>query len=448
MTVPMTEPGSPPPLLHRLIAAGHLRYWLISSWALVLAAVTSWQLALAWFVVATLSGVARTIVETRIRLTNAGQHARLKLLTATASCIAWAAAPLLAATTGGALGFTVATALLICGYTLVFTQMRAEPREALIVSLPYTAVVAGLVAGLWGTSAFWVAATLIPVVSLALVIKVVITQIKDRELAAINAAQARLIDELAEARDRANAASTAKSNFLGVVSHELRTPMNGVLGAAQILQMSGLSDKQSEMVNIIRSSGDSLMGLLNDILDMTKIEAGKMELRPQAVATKALIEKMVGPFKAQAEARGLQFVITTRGDLPENLVVDPLRLCQITHNLLGNAVKFTEQGTVSLTVAGTDSRNGQTRLQIAVSDSGIGIAEDDLERLFRPFAQVDDSSTRRFSGTGLGLSICLRLAELMGGAITVQSVPGHGSTFTFCATFEREPILTGAVIAA
>ena len=294
MTVPMTEPGSPPPLLHRLIAAGHLRYWLISSWALVLAAVTSWQLALAWFVVATLSGVARTIVETRIRLTNAGQHARLKLLTATASCIAWAAAPLLAATTGGALGFTVATALLICGYTLVFTQMRAEPREALIVSLPYTAVVAGLVAGLWGTSAFWVAATLIPVVSLALVIKVVITQIKDRELAAINAAQARLIDELAEARDRANAASTAKSNFLGVVSHELRTPMNGVLGAAQILQMSGLSDKQSEMVNIIRSSGDSLMGLLNDILDMTKIEAGKMELRPQAVATKALIEKMVG----------------------------------------------------------------------------------------------------------------------------------------------------------
>lgn len=440
MTVPMTEPGSPPPLLHRLIAAGHLRYWLISSWALVLAAVTSWQLALAWFLVATLSGVARTIVETRIRLSNAGQHARLKLLTATASCIAWAAAPLLAATTGGALGFTVATALLICGYTLVFTQMRAEPREALIVSLPYTAVVAGLVAGLWGTSAFWVAATLIPVVSLALVIKVVITQIKDRELAAINAAQARLIDELAEARDRANAASTAKSNFLGVVSHELRTPMNGVLGAAQILQMSGLSDKQSEMVNIIRSSGDSLMGLLNDILDMTKIEAGKMELRPQTVSTDALVQQMIGPFQAHAEARGLTFTVKTRGDLPAALALDPLRLCQITHNLLGNAVKFTERGAVDLAVTGTDLGQGRTRLDVAISDTGIGIDAQDVDRLFQPFAQVDESSTRSFSGTGVGLSICQRLARLMDGDITVRSIPGEGSVFTFEAVFDQAPV--------
>ena len=448
MTASATESGPSRPLLHRLIAAGHLRYWLIASWALPLWAVTSWRVALIWYVVTTLSGIARTIVETRVNLHDAPLHARLKLITATLSCIAWAAAPLVAALEGSIYGLAVAVTLLFAGYTLVFTQMRAAPHEALIVSLPYTAVATFLVAGLWGTHAFWIGLSIIPVIALALMIKVVITQMKDAQLEAVNLAQAGLIEDLAAARDHADAANAAKSNFLGVVSHELRTPMNGVLGAAQILQMSGLNDKQSEMVGIIRNSGETLMGLLNDILDMTKIEAGRMELRPQAVATKALIEKMVGPFKAQAEARGLQFVITTRGDLPENLVVDPLRLCQITHNLLGNAVKFTEQGTVSLTVAGTDSGNGQTRLQIAVSDSGIGIAEDDLERLFRPFAQVDDSSTRRFSGTGLGLSICHRLAELMGGSITVQSVPGEGSTFIFNAAFERDLTLTAAVIAA
>jgi len=437
MTVPVTEPGSPPPLLHRLIAAGHLRYWLIASWALVLGSVTSWNLALAWFLVATLAGIARTIVETRLRLPNARQYARLKLITATASCIAWAAAPLLAATMGGALGFTVATALLVCGYTLVFTQMRAEPHEALIVSLPYTAVVAGLVAGLWGTSAFWVAVTLIPVVALALVIKVVITQIKDRELAAINAAQATLIEELATARDRADAANKAKSSFLGVVSHELRTPMNGVLGAAQILQMSGLNDKQADMVGIIRTSGDTLMGLLNDILDMTKIEAGKMELRAQSVQTESLVRQMVGPCQAHAEARGLTFTVSTRGDLPPTLVLDPLRLCQITHNLLGNAVKFTERGTVGLVVTGTDLGQGRTGLEVAISDTGIGIGAEDLARLFQPFAQVDDSSTRSFSGTGLGLSICQRLARLMDGDITVRSTPGEGSVFTFKAAFDQ-----------
>jgi two-component system, sensor histidine kinase len=446
--MPDTASPVPPPLLHRLIAAGHLRYWLIASWALPLSAVTSWRIALAWYLVATLSGIARTIVETRVNLQDARLHARLKLVTATLSCIAWAAAPLIAALHGGAYGVTVAVALLFAGYVLVFTQMRAAPHEALLVSLPYTAVTAYLLAALWGTSAFLLGLSIVPVIGLALMIKVAVTQMKDAELEAINAAQAVLITDLAAARDRADAANAAKSNFLGVVSHELRTPMNGVLGAAQILQMSGLNDKQTEMVGIIRNSGDSLMGLLNDILDMTKIEAEQMELRLQTFPTQDLIQQMIGPFGAQAEARGLAFALDTAGDLPSHLVVDPLRLCQITHNLLGNAIKFTERGTVSLTVTARDAGGGRSRLQVAVSDSGIGIRPDDLQRLFQPFAQVDDSSTRRFGGTGLGLSICHRLARLMGGDITVRSIPGEGSVFTFDACFDRDAVRSEGALAA
>jgi len=438
----------PSPLLHRLIAAGHLRYWLIASWALPLWAVTSAPLAMGWFAIATLSGVARTIIETRVHMTDSRLHARLKLIIATGSCVAWAAAPLMAALVGHAYGLTVAATLLATGYMLVFTQMRAEPREALIVSMPYTAVAAYLIAGLWGTPAFWVSLAIVPVLGLSLLIKVVVTEIKDAQLEAVNLAQAGLILDLEAARDRADAANDAKSNFLGVVSHELRTPMNGVLGAAQILQMSGLDDRQSEMVGIIRNSGDTLLGLLNDILDMTKIEAGKMDLSPRSVATDALMQQMVGPFRAQAEARGLAFALHSQGDLPPTLHLDPLRLCQITHNLLGNAIKFTEQGTITLDILATDLGDDRTRLRIAVSDSGIGIAADDVERLFQPFAQVDDSSTRRFGGTGLGLSICHRLAQLMGGDITVRSTPGQGSTFTFDAAFEREPAGAAAAIAA
>jgi two-component system, sensor histidine kinase len=448
MTLRTPSPDRTLPLLHRLIAAGHLRYWLILSWALPLWVVTSWTVALIWFLVTTAFGLIRMGVETRLQLADPGHHDRLKLFVATVSCIAWAAAPVIAALHGGAYGVTVAVALLFAGYVLVFTQMRAAPHEALLVSLPYTAVVAYLVTALWSTPAFLLGLSIVPVIGLALVIKVAVTQMKDAELEAINAAQAVLITDLAAARDRADAANAAKSNFLGVVSHELRTPMNGVLGAAQILQMSGLNDKQTEMVGIIRNSGDGLMRLLNDILDMTKIEADQMELRLQTVPTPDLIQQMIGPFSAQAEARGLAFVLDTAGDLPSHLVVDPLRLCQITQNLLGNAIKFTEQGTVGLSITASDDRDGRSRLKVSVSDSGIGIKPDDLERMFQPFAQVDDSSTRRFGGTGLGLSICHRLARLMGGDITVRSVPGEGSVFTFDACFDRDATRSDAALAA
>ena len=314
------------------------------------------------------------------------------------------------------------------------------PREALIASAPYSVVVVLLFAKLWGTPGFWVIVSMIPVLALALLIKVAITQMKDSDLEAVNRRQAELIAELETARDTANAASAAKSNFLGVISHELRTPMNGVLGAAQLLQMSEISDRQKEFVGVIRDSGEGLMVLLNDILDITKIESGKMELDFVDVEAETLAARLTGPFKAQAEARGLTFTTDIRGALPPLLRMDPLRLAQVTHNLLANAIKFTPQGEVRLIIDSEPAGEGRTTLRLGVVDSGIGIAADDLTRLFQPFSQVDGSSTRKFGGTGLGLSICQRLAALMDGEITVTSIPGQGSTFTLHATFDTPQI--------
>jgi signal transduction histidine kinase/ActR/RegA family two-component response regulator len=411
-------------VIRRIIAAGQLRYWLIGSWGLALATVVPWRLALGWFAVTVITGLARTMVDRR-----PDSGASVKLIVATVSCVAWAGAPLLSYLQGASHGLTLAVALLIAGYVLVFTQMRAAPREALIVSAPYTLVFAFMVLDLWGQASFWTLVALGPPLALALLIKVVITEIKDDQLEAVNARQAQLIHELEQARDSASAASEAKSNFLGVISHELRTPMNGVLGAAQLLE-------QQNFVSIIRRSGDSLLALLNDILDLTKIEANRMEIAACDTRLEELAERVVGPFRAQAEAKGLDFGFAMTGDQPAVICCDPLRVAQIGHNLLSNAVKFTTTGQVALTIDGRRLDDGRCRLTFSVADSGSGISPTDLNRLFEPFTQVDASSTRRFGGTGLGLSICRRLAHLMGGEIAVQSVVDQGSVFSL--TFEVE----------
>lgn len=423
------------PLLHRLIAAGHLRYWIIASWALALWTTTSLRVAATWFVVATVAGMIRTVVEGRAGPRGASPTL-LRLLVATVSCAIWAAAPWLSFTAGSLFSVAVGVALLMAGYVLVFTQMRAAPREAMIVSAPYSAMVVFLIVGLWGSPGFWVVLGMVPVLGLALLIKVVITQMRDEELGAVNRRQAALIVELEQARDRANAANAAKSNFLGVISHELRTPMNGVLGAAELLRLSQLDARQTGFVDIITQSGQGLMSLLNDILDVTKIEAGKMDLTEALVETDGLAQRLVGPMAAQAEAKALHFTVDVVGEWPVLIRADVLRLAQISHNLLANAIKFTPVGEVGLRLTGQRRADGRLGFRLDVRDSGIGIAPEDLAALFQPFSQVDASSTRRFGGTGLGLSICRRLAELMGGEMTVQSVAGEGSTFTLTAAFD------------
>ncbi|MBS2040825.1 response regulator [bacterium] len=248
----------------------------------------------------------------------------------------------------------------------------------------------------------------------------------------------RLQEELATARDAAEVANRAKSTFLTTMSHELRTPLNGILGFAQILLGDrSMSVAQREGVATIQRSGEHLLTLINDILDLAKVESGKLDLQPEVFELMPMLNSLVELLAVRARAKGLALQFEAR-DLPERVVGDPRRLRQVLLNLLGNAIKFTDQGLVRLTV---------TRgLCFRVEDTGPGISAADQERLFQPFSQFG-SAQKQAEGTGLGLSISRRLVELMGGRLQAQSVPGQGSCFTFelalpeVQALDRPPIL-------
>lgn len=239
---------------------------------------------------------------------------------------------------------------------------------------------------------------------------------------------------LAEARDAAEAAARARSEFLAVMSHEIRTPLNGVIGVAGLLEGMDLGHAQRDYVRLICQSGDHLLGLVNDILDFSRLDAARLELESTGFDPRALAEDVMVMLRPQAEAKGLMLTAHLDPSLPRAMTGDPGRLRQILINLLGNAIKFTDQGWVRLdmrAVADAAAGAGKVRLQVAVADSGIGIAPAAIERMFAEFTQADGSISRRYGGSGLGLAIVRRLVELMGGAITVESVPGEGSTFRF-----------------
>ncbi|HEX4196129.1 MAG TPA: ATP-binding protein [Caulobacteraceae bacterium] len=231
--------------------------------------------------------------------------------------------------------------------------------------------------------------------------------------------------ELVQAKNDAEAANRAKSTFLATMSHEIRTPLNGVLGMAQAMAVETLSDAQRERLDIIRQSGETLLAILNDVLDLSKIEAGKLELEEGRFDISELAEGALAAFMAVAEHKGLGFDLRVEAKAAGVYRGDSTRVRQILYNLISNALKFTERGEVRVTVghAGED-------LIIEVRDSGIGIATNRLASLFQKFEQADASTTRRFGGTGLGLAICRELAQLMGGDIEVASVVGAGATFT------------------
>lgn len=237
--------------------------------------------------------------------------------------------------------------------------------------------------------------------------------------------------ELRQAQIAAEAANAAKGEFLSHMSHEIRTPMNAVLGLAQVLEREPLSASQREMVQRIRTAGQSLLAILNDILDLSKIEAGQLRIEPRPFDLAALMANLDSLMGQAARAKGLSLHIHLPSPLPGALLGDGLRLEQVLFNLCGNAIKFTEQGGIDIVVSRQAEGPDSVRLRFEVRDSGIGIEAEALPRLFSPFAQADAGIGRRFGGTGLGLSICKRLVELMGGLIGVESQPGQGSNFWF-----------------
>ena len=242
--------------------------------------------------------------------------------------------------------------------------------------------------------------------------------------------------ELQQAKAAAESASRTKSDFLASMSHEIRTPMNAIMGIADLLAKTTLSPEQDKYVQIFRRAGDNLLNLINDILDLSKVEASQLELERTSFSLNDHLEKVTEMVAARADEKGLSLVCEIAPDVPTNLVGDPTRLRQVLLNLIGNAIKFTQSGGVSLRVALDADSSIPTALRFTVTDTGIGIPDEKLGRVFERFTQADSSTTRRFGGSGLGLTISKRLVELMGGRIWVESEVGKGSVFAFAVPFE------------
>lgn len=242
--------------------------------------------------------------------------------------------------------------------------------------------------------------------------------------------------ELIKAKEQAEQGRRIKENFLANMSHEIRTPINGIIGIAHLLERSGLNAEQKEMVELLEISSDSLLGVINDILDLSKIEAGKFKINRSETDLINLCNAVINLLRIRAREKKLELITLFDSELPNHIMADSLRLNQILMNLIGNAIKFTSQGSITLKVEILNRKGNNVRIKFSVIDTGIGIAKENIDKIFETFEQADEQTTVKFGGTGLGLSIVKNLAKLKGGLLEVTSEEDAGSTFCFTNWYE------------
>ncbi len=257
-----------------------------------------------------------------------------------------------------------------------------------------------------------------------------------KEISDLNQKIQQLETDLSNIREKADISNRLKSMFLANISHEIRTPMNGIIGMYNVLKQTELTDEQREYLDIINLSGNNLLTIIDDILDLAKIESGQLELEHNNFSLENELNHVINLLKDKAKGKGIELFSKIQPEIPDLLIGDPIRLKQIIINLANNAIKYTKEGSVTIEIELLNIKNNSVELKFSIIDTGIGISPEDEEKLFKAFSQIDSSTTRKYGGTGLGLAISKHLSSLMNGNIGVDSVVGKGSTFWFTAHLE------------